>query len=170
MLKKTFLEAFPVDTKEVNLASARRTIASYTEMFKELEEVYRVKVEFSKEDSTLKEAKFSEDLSDVTKFGTEPIDLITQNEHEETLLLTVKTELQIFITCFNELDPLGRIIIYYTYFKGESAIKIAQLRLDKKHTYSARTIQRKSSDAVSLLIKKIRWHQIKAQSGVTSDE
>jgi len=167
MLKKSFSSALPVYKEGIDSASAKKIINSYTEVFKELEDVYQVRLEFSKEDSTLKEAKFIEDIDMVAKFGAEPADLLMQNE---SLLSTIKLEIQIFITCFNELEQLQRTIIYYTYFKGESAVKIAQLRLSGKQTYSTRTIQRKSSDAVLLLIKKIRWHQIKHQSVVSSDE
>jgi len=61
-----------------------------------------------------------------------------------------------FIFCFNRLERLFRIIIYYSFFKKESALKISQMRLDGHLTYASRTILRKRTEGCEQLMKTLR--------------
>ena len=162
MLKQSNTELLPNNQLNITHTAARKVIASYAATFKELEEVCQLILEFSKEDATLNETKFIADIDVLISFGIEPLDLmLIKDEYEKPHLRQIKAQLQTFITCFNQLEKLQRIIIYYSYLKNESAVKIVQLRLSEEQSYSVRTFYRKNNEASILLVKKIRWHKIK---------
>jgi len=155
------MELLSINQLNINHASARKIIESYAATFNELATVYQSILEFSKKDATLNESKFMNDVDALVRFGIDPLYLLTQDEYEEVQLVKIKAQFQAFITCFNQLDPLQRVIIYYSYFKSESAVKIVHLRLNENQTYSERTVQRKKKEASILLAKKLNWYKIK---------
>ena len=72
-----------------------------------------------------------------------------------------------FIFCFNRLERLFRIILYYTLFKRESALKISQMRLDGNFTYSSRTVLRKRAEGIDKFAKMLQcveWLKTKERS------
>ena len=148
----------------ISHTTAKKIIGSYAATFNELATVYELMPEFSKDDATLNEAKFIADMDVLMQFDTDSLDLLIRDENEEFQMTKMERQLQTFITCFNQLDQLQRIIIYYSYFKNESAVKIVQLRLKEKHVYSIRTFYRKNNEASILLAKKLKWHKIKSKS------
>ena len=154
-------ELLPINQLNINHSIARKIIGSYAATFNELATVYELIPEFSKDDATLNEAKFIADMGALMRFDTDPLGLSTQGENEESQMIKIELQLKTFITCFNQLDQLQRIIIYYSYFKNESAVKIVQLRLNEKQTYSVRTFYRKNNEASILLVKKLKWHKVK---------
>ena len=161
MSKQLITELLPNNQLNIDHATARKVIASYAATFNELATVCQLILEFSKEGATLNESKFISDMDALISFGTNPLDLMVQDEYEEPRLRKIKTQLQTFIACFNQLEKLHRIIIYYSYLKNESAVKIAQLRLNERRSYSVRTFYRKNNEASVLLVKKLKWHKIK---------
>ena len=159
MSKQSITELLP--NNQLNHTTARKVITSYAATFNELATVCQLILEFSKECATLNESKFISDMDELISFSANPLDLHIQDEYEEPQLKKIKAQLQTFIVCFNQLEKLQRIIIYYSYLRNESAVKIVQLRLNEKQSYSVRTFYRKSNEASVLLAKKIRWHKLK---------
>jgi len=160
MFKQSLTELLPINQINIDNATARKIITSYATAFNELETICQLMLEFSKEKATLNETKFRADMDSLIRFGTNSMDLLGKDEYEKTQLAKVKVQLQAFITCFNQLDQLQRTMIYYSYIKNESAVKIAKLRLFDKQAYSVRTLYRKNNEASILLAKKIKWYKI----------
>jgi len=61
-----------------------------------------------------------------------------------------------FVFCFNRLKILFRIILYYSFFKRESALRISQMRLDGNLTYASRTVLRKRTEGCAQLVNMLR--------------
>jgi len=158
MLNQQFSELLPINQLNINSAAARKIIAPYAAIFNELATVCQLVLEFSSEGATLNEAKFMADMDELIRFDTNSLDLLIQDEYETTQMTKIKSQLQTFIICFNQLEHFQRIIIYYSHLKNESAIKIIQLRLSGKQAYSVRTLYRKNNEASILLAKKILWY------------
>ena len=165
MRKNLISVNFPINLLPLNYqnksdtATIRKILTSYATVFNELKSVCQLNLEFQK-DSTLNESKFVKDMDSLLQFGKEPLDLESQ-ENELIQLSNVKVKLQAFISCFNQLEELHRTILYYSYFKNESCVKISQMRLKKNQKYSESTVWRYTHEASILLIKKLRWHEIK---------
>lgn len=149
--QQALIELLSINEQKIDNATARKIIASYAAVFDELATVCQLVLEFSEEGSTLNEAKFLADMDALS------LDLLSlDDEYEENQLTKAKTQLQIFITCFNQLEYYQRIIIYYSFLENESAGKIVQQRLHTKQ--SVRTFYRKKNEVSNLLVKKIKWH------------
>ena len=159
MSKQSLTELLPDNQQNITHTTARKVIASYATAFSELADVCQLVLEFSKEGAILNESKFIADMDALISFDTDPLGLQIQDEYVESHMTKTKEQLQTFIMCFNQLKKLQRIIIYYSDLKNESAVKIVQLRLNEKRTYSVRTFYRKNNEASILLVKKIMWHK-----------
>ena len=84
------------------------------------------------------------------------------NEYERLMAGMIKKEdalntVDIFVNCFNRLDELFRIILYYSLFKKESALKISQMRLKGEQLYASRTVLRKRKSGFDHLAKMLRF-------------
>ena len=163
MLKQSVAELLPINQNDDsnNIVEAKKIISSYASAFNELASICQLKLEFDRIEATLNESKFIDDMDAFIKFGVDPLALLVQDEDEKTELSKIKMQLQAFIESFNELDQSQRIIIYYSYFKNESAIKIAQLRSNEDYRYSESGVWRKKNEASILLVKKLKWHKIR---------
>lgn len=60
-----------------------------------------------------------------------------------------------FIFCFNQLEKIQKIILYYSLFKKEGGTKISQMRLDGELKYATRTVYRRREEGIERLIKKL---------------
>ena len=160
-MSKPLTELLAINQLNINHATARKIVASYAATFNELATVCQLILEFSKDCAILNESKFIADMDALIRFGTNSQDSLTQDEYKESQLAKIKEQLLTFITCFNQLEQFQRIIIYYSFLKKESAVKIVQLRLNEKRGCSVRTFYRKNNEASILLVKKIKWHKIK---------
>jgi len=98
----------------------------------------------------------------VTEFGHQVHSTSQKNiEYERLMKKIIKKDEAInqiddFVFCFNRLDRLFRIIIYYSFFKKESALKISQMRLDGNLTYASRSVLRKRAEGCEQLVKTLR--------------
>lgn len=157
--QQALIELLSINEQNIDNATARKIIASYAAIFNELSAVCQLVLEFSIEGATLNESKFMVDMEALS------LDLLSLNdEFEENQLTNTKAQLQTFIKCFNQLDQAQRTIIYYSFFKNESASSIVQILFNAKQTYSVRTFYRKKNEASVLLVKKIKWYKIKQNS------
>jgi len=93
--------------------------------------------------------------------------------YERTMSEIIKKDdainaIDVFTNCFNRLDKLARTILYYSFFKKESSLKVSQLRLSGEMTYSPRSVLRKKHEAVERLVKMLcfttQFPNLKSQS------
>lgn len=82
-------------------------------------------------------------------------------EYERAMTKIIKKDEEInqideFVFCFNRLERLFRIILYYSFFKRESTLKISQMRLDGNLTYASRSVLRKRTEGADQLVKTLR--------------
>ena len=66
------------------------------------------------------------------------------------------TQIDNFVFCFNHLERLYRVILYYSFFKRDSALKISQIRLNGNLTYASRTVLRKRIEGTDQFVKKLQ--------------
>ena len=98
----------------------------------------------------------------IAEFGHQVRSTSEKNfEYERMMKKIIKKDAAInhiddFVFCFNRLDRLFRIIIYYSFFKKESALKISQMRLDGSLTYASRSVLRKRAEGCAQLVKTLR--------------
>ena len=74
-----------------------------------------------------------------------------------------------FIFCFNRLERMHRIILYYSLFKKENGTKISQMRLDGDLKCATRTVYRRRDEGIEQLIKKLRavdWSKIRTKENL----
>ena len=83
------------------------------------------------------------------------------NEEDRVMATLIKKEdiirqIEDFTFCFNCLEHIHRIILYYSFFKNESILKITQMRLiDGSMKYACRSILRKRNEGITLLAKRL---------------
>jgi len=140
---------------KIELSHSKKVIKSYTTVFNELAIVCQLKLEYSKEDSTLDGEKFIADMDALISSGINPLDFFYYSDNQEVDLSKIMIQLQTFITCYNTLDLTQRIIIYHSYFKKANADKIIQLLLERYQMYSVATIYRKINKSTIILIEKM---------------
>ena len=97
-----------------------------------------------------------------TEFGYQTHSTSTKNIEYEWMMKKVIekdeaiNQIDDFVFCFNRLERLFRIILYYSFFKRESALKISLMRLDGNLIYSSRSVLRKRTEGIDQFVKKLQ--------------
>jgi len=98
-----------------------------------------------------------------TEFGYQTHSTSQKNaEYEWAMMKIIKKDEAIkqvndFVFCFNRLERLFRIILYYSFFEKESALRISQMRLDGDLTYASRSVLRKRTEGADKLVKTLQF-------------